>query len=267
MVQTEGRPGTRFKEGFVEAEGLRIRYLEAGQGSPVIQLHGAGGLSIRRADMLAEQHRVIAFEVPGFGQSTNEKSQSMYDLAGTMARAAQNLGLDRYNLMGTSFGGRLALCQALEVPDAIEALVLAAPNAVLPEGFRAPTDPEQRARAMFAHPERLAPAPPPDPAVVAKQDAFIERVGGRRRDRELEARLPEVEAPTLVLFGTLDGIVPPEVGRVYREKIPNCNLVLVYDAAHAIAADRPEAFVGAVSDFLERHEVFIVSRRDTLINP
>src|SRR6266705_1178563 len=102
MVNTEGRPGTAFNEGYVEADGFRIRYMEAGQGAPVVHLHGAGGLRLSRVhDLLAQQYRVIAFEVPGFGQSAvNERSRSMQDLALTMARAAANLGLDRYNLVG-----------------------------------------------------------------------------------------------------------------------------------------------------------------------
>ena len=48
--------------------------------------------------------------------------------------------------------------------------------------------------------------------------------------------------PTLVLFGTRDRVMPPEMGRHYKALLPNCHLVLVYDAGHAIGAERPEAF-------------------------
>ena len=57
------------------------------------------------------------------------------------------------------------------------------------------------------------------------------------------------------------------MGRRYKELLPNSHLVLVYDAAHAIAADRPEAFAEVVEDFLERHEAFVISRADTVIYP
>ena len=57
------------------------------------------------------------------------------------------------------------------------------------------------------------------------------------------------------------------MGRVYREKMPNCNYILVYDAGHEVDADRPEAFVSVVSDFLQRHEAFLVNRQSGLINP
>ena len=72
---------------------------------------------------------------------------------------------------------------------------------------------------------------------------------------------------TLVLFGTLDRSIPPEMGRIYREKLPNCHLVLVYDAGHAVDMDRPEAFASVVNDFLHRREGFIVTATNGLINP
>jgi pimeloyl-ACP methyl ester carboxylesterase len=70
-----------------------------------------------------------------------------------------------------------------------------------------------------------------------------------------------------VLFGTLDRVIAPEMGRVYKELIPGCHLVFVYDAGHAIATDRPEAFAEVTSDFFERHEAFVISRAETMIHP
>jgi pimeloyl-ACP methyl ester carboxylesterase len=74
--------------------------------------------------------------------------------------------------------------------------------------------------------------------VVAKQEALVARLRGPNRDAELEGRLAGLTVPTLVLFGTLDRMIPPEMGRHYRERLANGHLVLVYDAAHAIGADR-----------------------------
>src|SRR5579864_1666622 len=104
-------PGVGFAERFVEADGFRIRYCEAGQGPPLVHLHGAGGLRLTRAhDLLSQRFRVIAVEMPGFGASAeNTRSQTMADYALTMVAAADALRLDRFNLWGTSFGGRAAL--------------------------------------------------------------------------------------------------------------------------------------------------------------
>lgn len=262
-------PGAAFAERHLDADSFRIRYLEAGQGPPLVHLHGAGGPRLNRAhDLLAQHFRVIAFEVPGFGESPeNQRSRSMPELALSMARAVTALGLDRFNLMGTSFGGTLALWLAVQHPDRLDALVLESPAAIRPEGHsRTILPPEELARLLYAHPERQPPLYL-DPAVLAKQEALVARLRGPNRDADLEGQLAGLQIPTLVLFGTLDRMIPPEMGRVYREKLGNGHFVLVYDAAHEIGADRPEAFTSLVRDFLERHEQFVVNRTSGLVYP
>jgi pimeloyl-ACP methyl ester carboxylesterase len=259
MVQREPHGSAAFREGHVGADGFRIRYLEAGQGNPLVMLHGAGGLVLSKVHHeLARKYRVIAFEMPGFGQSPPVGAQliaplpqSVKDLAHTMAQAAVKLGVDPYALAGTSFGGRVALWQALQSPQQVDLLVLIAPTAVLPEGYTMPSvAPDQMVGAN-----------------VAKEMALVQRSQGAGRDTELEGRLGEVQALTLVVFGTADKVVPPAMGRTYRERMPNCHYVLVYDAGHAVADERPEALTNTITDFLDLRETFIVSRRDTRINP
>jgi pimeloyl-ACP methyl ester carboxylesterase len=259
-----------FTEGFVETEGFRIRYMEAGEGMPLVHLHGAGGLRLTPAhDLLSQRFRIIAFEMPGFGQSPeNTSTRDMSELASIMALAADKLGLASFNLMGTSFGGKTALWLALQQPERVLALVLEAPAAIRPEGLQPPSGtPEEMARRLYAHPERVAPIPPADPAIQAKTRTLVARLRGPDRDADLETRLHALAAPTLVLFGTLDQVIPSAMGRFYKELIPNCHLVFVYDAGHAISTERPEAFTEVVADFLERHDAFIISRTETVIHP
>ena len=109
--------------------------------------------------------------------------------------------------------------------------------------------------------------PPPDPAVQAKTRQLVMRLRGPDRDPDLERQLPGLAIPTLVLFGTADRVIPPDMGHIYKELMPNCHLVFVYDAGHAISTDRPEAFTEVVTDFLERHEAFVISRTETVIHP
>jgi pimeloyl-ACP methyl ester carboxylesterase len=271
VVQTEGKPepGAAFTEGHVEADGFRIRYMEAGTGAPLIHLHGAGGLRLTPGhDLLSRQFRVIAFEMPGFGQSPeNTRTRNMPELAATMGKAVENLGIDRFNLMGASFGGKTALWLAVQQPERVLALVLEAPGAIRPKGLEPPSgSPEEMARRLYAHPER-APLPRPDPAIQEKHRRLVMRLGGPPRDTELEARMSNLATPTLVLFGTEDRVIPSEFGRLYKELMPNGHLVFVYDAGHIISTDRPEAFTEVVSDFLERHEAFVISRTPTVIHP
>jgi pimeloyl-ACP methyl ester carboxylesterase len=263
-------PGAAFREDFVDADGFRIRYMEAGEGAPLVHLHGAGGLRLSPAhDLLSRRFRVVAFEMPGFGQSSeNTRTQTMPALASTMAQAVKNLGLDAFNLIGTSFGGKTALWLALQAPERVTALVLEAPAAIRQEGAESPSgSPEEIARRLYAHPERLGAMPLPDPATRAKTQPLVQRLRGPDRDADLERRLPGLATPTLVLFGTLDRVIAPSMGHVYKELIPNGHLVFVYDAGHAISTDRPEAFAEVAIDFLERHEAFVISRTETVIHP
>jgi pimeloyl-ACP methyl ester carboxylesterase len=262
--------GVAFKEGHVDADGFPIRYMEAGTGAPLVHLHGAGGLRLTPGhDLLSRQFRVVAFEMPGFGQSPeNTRTQTMAELAAIMGQAVRSLGIDSFNLMGTSFGGKTALWLALQQSERVLALVLEAPAAIRPEGSQPPAgSPEEMARRLYAHPERLPPIPPPDPAVQAKTQRLVARLRGPDRDADLERQLTRLATPTLVLFGTVDRVIPPDMGHIYKELMPNCHLVFVYDAGHAISTDRPEAFTEVVVDFLERHEAFVISRTPTVIHP
>ena len=262
--------GAAFREGLVEADGFRIRYMEAGQGTPLVHLHGAGGMRLTPGyDLLCRHHRMVAFEMPGFGSSPeNTRTRTMAELAATMAMAVRDLGIDKFNLMGTSFGAKVALWLAVQRPERVEALVLEAPAAIRLAGSEPSSgSPEEMARRLYAHPERLAPLPVPDLAIQAKTRALVARLRGPDRDADLETQMHRLPTPTLVLFGTLDHVIPPEMGRFYRELLPNCHLVFVYDAGHAISTERPEAFAEVTVDFLERREAFVVSRTETVIHP
>jgi pimeloyl-ACP methyl ester carboxylesterase len=220
-----------FTERFVQVGGVRIRYLEAGQGNPVVVLNGGDGLTSSPLNtLLARQFRVIALEIPGFGRSPrNAQSQSLRDLARTLAEAVAALGLEHYGLVSTAASAPLALWQAIDLPQRVDALVLISPIALLPDGWTAPS--------------------------------------GCARDPVLERSLGDMKVATLVLLGTKDKVLPAETGRLYVERLPNCYYALVYDAGHEIEAERPEALFAAVRDFLEQRETFIVSRKNTVINP
>lgn len=259
-----------FSEHWVEADGFHIRYMEAGDGPPLIHLHGAGGLRLTPAhETLARSHRVIAFEMPGFGASTeNLRTHSMAELAATMAEAATQLGLDSFNLWGSSFGGKTALFLAVQQPQRVRALVLEAPAAIRPDGAVTPSGtPEEIARRLYAHPERMPRLPAVDPVQGVKTALLVRKLRGPNRDVELEARMRDVATPTLVLFGTLDSVIPPAMGHIYKELMQNAHLVLVYDAGHVVSAERPEAFAEVVGDFLERTDAFVISRGRTVIAP
>jgi pimeloyl-ACP methyl ester carboxylesterase len=260
-----------WREDHVEADGFRVRYLHRGDGDPLVHLHGGGGLVLTPAhELLARERHVIAFEMPGFGDSPeNTRHQTMADMARTMLAAVSALGIDGFDLMGTSFGGKTALCAALGAPERVRALVLESPAAIRPEGHRrpAPATPEELVAMLHAHPERVQPRPPSSIEQRVRTAPLVERLIGPDRDAALEAAMAGLQVPVLVVFGTEDRVIPPEMGRAYRRLLPSCQLLFVYDAGHAVAADRPEAFTDAVADFLAHHEQYVVSRRSSVLFP
>jgi len=204
-------------ERSIQVDGTPLRYLEAGQGSPVVILEKAGKLEVSAfASLLARQFRVVVLELP----ASTDQDQAV--VASRLNRAVAAIGLDHYVVIGSDDAAALAVWQAVDAPAHIDGLVLISPMVLLPEATA---------------------------------------------ESALAGRLDEVRAPTLVLFGTNDPAIPPETGRLYVERLPECYYALSYDAGHDIAGDRPEALSEAVSDFVERRGTFIVERNSTALHP
>jgi pimeloyl-ACP methyl ester carboxylesterase len=225
-----------FQERYIEANGFEIRYLEAGEGSPVIILESSPRRPSAVHETLAQNRRVIALELPGLDHSpANEAPRSAPVLGAEVTQAIAGLVEGRYTLIGASVAVDVALWQALETPDMVEALILISP-AAFPSSEGAASDQAPRSSGI------------PDDAME-------------------QTRLAEVRCPTLIVVGLNDSAAALNTARLYRQGIPNSNLSLVYAAGHDIASDRPEALTTAVCDFVERREAFVVAHRSSIINP
>ncbi|NQW22268.1 MAG: alpha/beta hydrolase [SAR202 cluster bacterium] len=257
-----------FKECQVDADGCSIRYWEAGQGRPVIMLESTGWRQSMLHDTLAEKYRIISLELPGTGDSpANTSSKSIGDLAATAAKAVATITAERYTLIGTSFGAHVALWQALQAPEQVEALILVSPTAIKPLEVLAKATAQEVHQSMFAHPENAEKHPALSQEIFAKEQELVGRLTSGAHDAVAESRLGEIRCPTLAIFGQQDRFVSPEAARVYKENIANSNIAIVYDAGHCIIGDRPEALVNSVSDYAEHWETFIVGHQTGLINP
>ena len=257
-----------FTEAHVEVDGFRIRYLQAGQGETVVVLDSSVWGWSPLNDALAQAYRVIVFEVPGMGSSSpNTASGSVKGLANTMAQAAASVAPGKFTLIGTSFAANVALWQALLAPGSVEALVLISPTAIRPAPGSGSATPEESKARLFAHPENVPEPPSGDSSILGKEQALSLRLGGATHDAEAEGKLGDIQCATLAVFGLEDKTVESAAAAIYRGKIPNSNVSIVYDAGHVIMADRPEALIDAVSDYVERRETFIVGRQRQIINP
>jgi pimeloyl-ACP methyl ester carboxylesterase len=269
-VEAKVAPGAAFQQRSVAVAGFDVRYWEAGSGEPVIALHGAGGVELSLAhELLADRFRVLVFEVPGFGPQENTSVLDPAGMAAVVLGFADALGLDRFAVLATSMSGPLACRLALDQPQRVVRLILEAPAALRGHGARNPftMTPQDLLRAFNRHPERVAHKAMPDPAFLGRVAPLVMGLVGPPFDADLADALGDLTVPTLVIYGLDDGLTPPEAGREFRTRIPQCTYALVYDAAHDVQGDRPEAFADLVGDFLARGQQFLVPDADSRINP
>ncbi len=236
-----------------------------GAGQPILFLHSAGGVRLSPAlHQLARSFRLYVPILPGFdGTARRANLRTMSDLADLAAEIIDSEIKQPCDVVGHSFGGWAAAWLAARHPDKVSLLALCAPAGFRPEGVGGLVDdPQTLRRLMYAHPENL----PPEPADPARQSAnravAHHYTGGKAMDRDLVGSLAKINALTLILSGTKDGIIPVESPRLLKAHIPHAFSVYVYDAAHAIDVDQPERFVALVGDFFARGEAFIVSRSE-----
>lgn len=241
----------RYAEYRVLLGDAEVRYLESGSGEPLVWLHGGFGLHPSAGtDLLATSFRVIAVEMPGFGSSAGSDSATSFDdLGEQVAAAIEGLGLARYVLHGTSFGGAVALHMALNHPERVVSLILESPVAFRPDGWT-PPDLETIRRGLMRHPERARGVKIP-PDLQQRQRAFVNRLSLAVDRAALSTRLHELRIPLLVMFGEYDVLAPPALAGMYCENAPECSSVLISDAAHAISTDQPEVYADTIRKFTE----------------
>jgi len=116
---------------FLDLDGVRLHYLERGDGAPIVLLHGNGTMiedwEISGVlDLAAERHRVIAFDRPGFGYSARPRRRiwTPAEQAELLSQALKRLGVNRPVVVGHSWGTLVALSLALDHPDEVRGLVL-----------------------------------------------------------------------------------------------------------------------------------------------
>ena len=251
-----------FREQSVTLSAGTVRYHVGGDGPALLYMHPAGGVRITKPlQDLAEKFCIYAPIAPGFdGADTLDGIASIPDLAGLWGEFADKVIGERCDVMGHSFGGWLALWFTVLTPEKIGQIVLECPA-----GFREggagglPETPEALQRALFAHPENLPPETKPVEILARNREMLSHYHGGMPMDQDLANRLGEVEALTLILYGTKDGAIPVESMHFLKRAIPRSFLIYVYDAAHAIEVDQPEFLTGLVEDFLTRGEAFLVN--------
>jgi pimeloyl-ACP methyl ester carboxylesterase len=227
-----------------------ISYQVVGTGKPVVLVHGLSGSSrwwARNVAALAERFRVYIVDLIGFGSSHHGHDFVLGEAADYLALWMDRLELERTSLIGHSMGGFISADLAANRPDRVERLVLVDAVALPFERSHA-----QHLLGLLQGLRRL----PVGFLPILLTDAYragpitILKAARELLATDIRAKLARIHAPTLVLWGANDAVVPLALGRRLADALPNAGLVVIKDAGHNPMWDRAEAFNRVVLDFL-----------------
>ena len=266
-----------------EIDGCRINYVDIGSGdlTPLVFVHGISGNWqnwLENIPRVAQERRVIALDLPGFGESSDFEGEITMSRHGAVVNGlCEQLELDRVVVVGNSMGGFIAAETAIQFPERVERLVLcSAAGITTSELRREPVIAWGRAVAMggtrsaaevrmailrprlrhviFAlitrHPSRIRPDILFEISRGAGREAFMPTLHAIL-DYDFRDRLPDIRCPTLIVWGAKDAIVPRRDAYEYERLIPGTQPVeMLEDTGHVPMIERPRTFNAKLLEFI-----------------
>lgn len=243
----------------------KVQVFEAGDGPPLVFLHGAGGLTEDSPFLaaLARHSHVFAPLLPGYGDS--EGAETLRDMLAVTLHSfdvVDALGLGRPMLVGHSMGGMIAAEMAAIAPREVERLGLIAPAGLWLDAHPVPDLfsklPHELPALLFHDPalgERMMTAGGDldDPKFLeafmvrnARQLAMAGKLLFPIPDRGLDERLYRIRAKTVIVWGESDRMIPPAHGDAFCRGIAEAELICIPAAGHMVIVEHPDAVVHAL---------------------
>jgi pimeloyl-ACP methyl ester carboxylesterase len=274
----------REHQRWVTVDGRRVNVVELGSGAPIVFIHGLSGSWqnwLEQLPVFAREHRVIAFDLPGFGASEMPAQKISISGYGRFVNALlDELGVGAAAVVGNSMGGFIGIELAIRFPERVERLVLVSAAGLSIEYLR-----NERALAVLTAMEnRLAAY---SGWMASRSDALARRPGARRMifgivahrperlpgplvaeqvrgsgkpgfvpaldaltDYPIRDRLGEIACPTLIVWGAEDKLVPARDADEFARLIPNARKVVWPETGHVAMLERPAAFNALLEAFL-----------------
>jgi len=265
-----------FRRRSLQIGDHRVVYSEGGKGEPVLLIHGFGSSRDswnRFAGRLTKQYRVIAPDLPGWGESTRIEAES-YGYPKQVARLREfitTLGLGRVHLIGHSMGGFISSAYAAQYPEDVISLGLIAPHGV------AEPEPSELFRDVAKGDNWLVASSLPEferlldkvfgkrpyiPKSVLRQAANRAIAGSaksakifwetQKNDPPLEARLSQIKAPALIIWGDQDRVLHVSCAEVFRRGIKNSEVLLLPGSGHMPLIENARQCATAWLKFVDR---------------
>ncbi len=245
----DGTTHLRYAEATVQ--GQRVAYHVAGSGEPVVLLHGLAGSMRwwrRNITALAKSHTVYLPHLPGFGSFRRRGHRfALAEAADWLGEWIDAAAITPCHIVAHSMGGHVAIRLAARQPGLVRRLVLVAPALIAGR------------RSLLAYPWALARAgcamsPSFLPLLVLDilraGPVTILRAARSLLAEDVQQELRDVVAPTLLVWGERDFLVPPSVGALMQAELADARLLLLPGAGHVPQFDRPPPFNAATLAFL-----------------
>jgi pimeloyl-ACP methyl ester carboxylesterase len=251
----------------IDIAGIDLELFEAGEGAPLLWLHGGQGFNAAHpfVPLLSARRRLIAPSHPGFGKSSlPDWLDRVDDIAPLYLELLDRLDLKVVDVAGTSIGGWIAAELASLVPERIRRLVMIGPVGVkvgapdkldIPDIFAMPQ--EDAAKLVFHDPEKMK----PDIAKMS-DEALADMFRSREtlallvwepwmHNPKLKHRLYRARMPALFVRGESDGLVSADYLQAYAGLLPNARTITIPLAGHAAQLEQPQALAKAILEFLD----------------
>jgi pimeloyl-ACP methyl ester carboxylesterase len=269
-----------FEERFAEIRGIRTRYFVAGEGPPLVLVHGLGGAAVNftlLGPLLAQRHRVLIPDLPGHGRSEPlEHVEGLGDYAEHVAEVAALEGMLPAVVLGYSMGGVVVLRLAVTRPEDVRALVLVGAAGIVSAKRRAelwlavtgalrPAQVLTRFRGNIARRPRLRwvpfglwgavdpPALPPEGVIGflegPSQHTDVGSAGRALIRDDPRPDLERVRCPVLLVWGARDRLVPLADGFEYARRL-RAPIRVLPAVGHLIVGEQPEECAAIVEGFL-----------------
>jgi pimeloyl-ACP methyl ester carboxylesterase len=273
---------------WVQVEGRWMNLVDIGEGPVVLFVHGLSGCWqnwLENIPHFARDHRVIAMDLPGFGQSEMPAEQiSISRYADTLDALLDVLEIDQpVRLIGNSMGGFIGAELGIRYPQRLERMVLVAAAGLSVEHIRTQRQEGLRHRAeniaffnigwmasrsatvarrrrlrsallllVAAHPDRLPPELTFELVNGSGKPGFNDALDALC-SYPIRERLTEIECPVLIVWGTKDRLVPLKDASVFEDLISDSRKLIYQDTGHLTMLERPARFNRDVEAFL--HEL------------